>query len=386
MGWRIDFLASAPSEDVTSGLSRQVWQLALALTGRGHSVRVLYPSASLAPPARFGDVVPVPVPVLKPSRRPFGRDILVGRNASALVDRHADLLVGNDEKAGALDRALLRPGGRPVFGMLVHDISLHTFDTLRPLEAPAGVRQKLGNFLDRRTLRNLEGKALQSARFIVVGSELNRQLLERYYAIPPDRVRHLPHGVPDPMDVGTREAARLALHVPPDVPMVVFVGRNPERQGRAIALDAFRRVRSFFPGARLVIIGSTVPPEPGVLSLGVVDDETKARAYRAADVILAPSLYEGFGLAPREAMRYGVAAIISRQVPRDGIPTPTAWRVPAAEDAGSYASELAELLADPSLRHSIAEAGRKYADELSYARMAEHFEEIFRPVVDRHGS
>lgn len=381
MAWRIDFLATAPADDPTSGLSRGVWQLARALTERGHAVRVLYPSASLEAPAAFGPVVPVPVPVLKVPRRPFGRDILIGRNASALIDRQADLLIGNDEKAGALDGAFLRGGAGPTFGLFVHDVALHTFDTLRPLEPPGGMRQRVGNLLDRRTLKRLEGRALAGARLVVVGSELNRQLLDRYYTVPAERIRHLPHGVPDPLDVGSREAARQALHIPPDVPVAVFVGRNAERQGLPVALEAFRRVRSFFPGARLIVIGSTTATEPGVLSLGIVDEPTKARAYRAADVVLAPSRYEGFGLAPREAMRYGVAAIISHHVPRDGIPAPTAWRVPADEEPGSYASELAELFADPALRRRVGEAGRQAADELSYAKMAERFEMIFQPVV-----
>lgn len=381
MPWRIDFLATAPADDPTSGLSRAIWQLGRSLTERGHAVRVLYPSPSLAAPVPVGAVVPVPVPVLKVPRRPFGRDILVGRNASALVDRHADLLIGNDEKAGALDSGLLTPGNGPAFGLFVHDVALHTFDTLRPLQAPAGLRQRIGNRLDRRTLQRLEGRALARARIVVVGSELNRQLLDRYYHVPPERIRHLPHGVPDPLDVGSREAARQALRIPLDVPVALFVGRNPERQGLATALEAFRRVRRFFPGARLIVIGSTAAAEPGVLSLGVVDEPTKARAYRAADVLLAPSRYEGFGLAPREAMRYGVAAIISHHIPREGIPAPSAWRVPADEEPGSYASELAELFADPALRRSVAEAGRQCADELSYAKMAERFEMIFQPIV-----
>ena len=381
MGWRIDLLATAPPNDPTSGLSRVVYALGGALAGRGHRVRVLYPADDLAETPPAGPVATVPVPLLGAGRRPFGRDIAIGRNASALIDPDADLLVGNDEKAGAFDPRLTRPAGRPVFAFFAHDVALHTFDTLRPLEARRGLRQRIGSALDRRALKGLEGRALARARVVLVGSAANRELLERYYGVPADRVRHLPLGVPDPLDVGTKAEARLAVHVPADVPLVAFVGRTPDRQGLSTALEAFRRIRVFFPGARFLVVGSTVASEPGVTGLGVVDERTKANVLRAADVFLFPARYEGFGLAPREAMRYGVPAIVSRHVPLEGIPAPTAVRVVAGDDPGEYASELAELLADPALRREIGEAGRRLADELSFDRMADRFVEIFRPVL-----
>lgn len=381
MGWKIEFLASAPPEETSSGLSRVVWELAAALASRAHRVRVLYPAAGADGPPQVRGVTPVPVPVLDIPRRPFGRDIMIGRNASTLVDPTADILVGNDEKAGALDAQLTRPSGRPVFAMFVHDIALHTFDTLRPREPDRGLRQRVGNFLDRRALKGLEGRALTRARVIVVASDLNRELLQKFYRIGGPRVRQMPYGVPDPMEVGSKEDARRALKVPLDVPIVAFVGRTPERQGLPTALEAFRRVRVFFPGARMFVVGTSPKTEPGVVPLGVVDEPTKARVLRASDVFLFPTRYEGFGLAPREAMRYGMPAIVSQNVPREGLTAPTAVRVVNSEDPGDYASELAELLADPALRRTVGEAGRKAADEFSYGRMADRFEEIFRPML-----
>ncbi|HUI38146.1 MAG TPA: glycosyltransferase family 4 protein [Thermoplasmata archaeon] len=376
-GWRLEFLATAPPDDPTSGLSRVVWELAIALSGRGHTARVLFPGPGTAPSAYRG-VAAVPVPEGPASRRPFGRDIAIGRNASRLLDPRSDVVVGNDEKAGALATPARRHG-RPVFVMMVHDVGLHAFDTLRPLEPDRGWRQRLGNWLDRRALRKLESTALRRASVVLVGSELNRRLLEEHYRLRGPRVEILPYGVPDPVDVGPRDDARRTLKVPLDVPVVSFIGRNPERQGLPIALEAFRRVRTFFPGARFLVAGASVPAEPGVMPLGTVDETTKARVLRASDVFLFPTHYEGFGLAPREAMRYGVATIVSRSVPLDGADPKRTTRVVATDEAGDYASELAELLADPPMRRAIGEAGRAYADGFSYARMAERFERIVAP-------
>jgi glycosyltransferase involved in cell wall biosynthesis len=379
--WKIDLLATAPSDDPTSGLSRAVWELSSALAARGHRTRVLFPEDHHPHPAEERGTLALPVPLTGTRRRPFGRDIAFGRNASRLLDPEADLVIGNDEKAGAVT---LPSGSRaPVYGYFVHDVALHTFDTLRPLEERRGIRQALGNWVDRRTLLKLEGSAIRSARAIVVASQYNRDLLHKYYRVPADRVHVIPHGVPDPVDVGTREACRRELNVPIDVPTVAFVGRTPDRQGLPTALEAFRRVRVFFPGARFLVVGSPTRSGNGVMGLGVVDEGTKAKVLRAADVFLFPAKYEGFGLAPREAMRYGLATIVSRHVPLESLPEEEACRVVASDDPGDYASDLAELLADPALRREMGGRGRAYADQFSYAKMAERFEQVFSPLVER---
>ncbi|MCI4345745.1 MAG: glycosyltransferase family 4 protein [Thermoplasmata archaeon] len=382
-GWKIDFLATAPATETSSGLSRAVWELAAELHARGHTPRVLYPTERPVVPSPYRGVPGVPVPLVKVPRRPFGRDIEAGKVASHCLDPTVDVVVGNDEKAGALTLPVSKRGARPVRVQIVHDVALHTFDTLRPLEPKRGLRQSVGNWLDRRTLRKLEGTALAQAQLLLVGSEMNRGLVERYYGIPARRIHLQPHGVPDPLNVGTREEARGALRIPTDVPVVLFVGRTPERQGLPAALEAFRRMRPLFAGVRFVVVGSTLPTEPGVLSLGLVDEETKARAYRSADVFLFPAKYEGFGLAPREAMRYGIATIASSQVPLEGAESPKEVRVVRSDDAGEYASELADLLADTGARREMAERGRLWADQFSYARMAAQFEELLRPLLTR---
>jgi len=384
--WRIDFLASVPPEETSSGLGRGVWGLSSALVSLGHRVRVLYPSDPPKPHSPYHGVEAVPVPTVGASRRPFGRDIAFGRRATALIEPTTDLLIGNDEKAGAVGTVKSTRRDRPVFVFMAHDVALHTFDTLRPLEPSRGLRQRVGNWLDRRALKGLEGQALARARAVLVGSTLNAELLERYYRVPKNRIHHLPHGVPDPVNVGSKAEARLALKVPPDVPVVAFVGRTPERQGLPVALAAFRKVRVFFPGARFLVAGTTPPSEPGVVPLGLVDEATKARVYTAADVFIFPAKYEGFGLAPREAMRYGLATIVSSQVPLEGIDPAESCRVVGSDDPADYASELAELLADPALRRSLGEAARTFADAMSYDRMAERFERIVGPIVGPGGT
>jgi 1,2-diacylglycerol 3-alpha-glucosyltransferase len=380
-GWRIDLVATAPPEETHSGLSRVVWDLAVELVHRGHRVRVLYPSRPFRTGPPHEGVERVPVPVVGVRRQPYGYERAVARAASDLLDPEADLILANDEKGGALELPRGRRPGRPVFGMLAHDIQQHHFRTMRSTVANPTVRQRIGTWLDARTIRRLESTAFEHARAIVVASEANRELIRKLYPVPPEKIHLVPYAVPNLLDVGGRGPSREALRIPLDVPVVSFLGRTPERQGLPLALEAFRRVRVFFPGARFVVAGSTAPPEPGVLSLGVVDEATKARVLFASDVFLYPARYEGYGLAPREAMRAGVAAIVSRHVPVDGASVPEAVRVVREDDAGAYASELAELLADPALRRAIGARGKAYAEQFGIERTAERVEAVFAPFL-----
>jgi glycosyltransferase involved in cell wall biosynthesis len=382
-GWAIDFVATAPPEDSRSGLSRVVWDLSSALAARGHAPRVLYPSEPfhLRPPYR--GVECVPVPVVKVKREPYGRERAIARAASALLDPASELIVANDEKGGVLDLPRGRHGRRPLFAMFVHDVQQHHLRTMQALPGrPAGLRGRLGAWLDRRTIERLERTALERAVAILVSSRENERLLRELYAIPPNRIHPITLPVPMVVPVGTREQCRQDLRIPPDVPVVAFIGQNPERQGLPLALESFRRVRALFAGVRLLVVGSVGKSEPGVMYLGVVDEETKARALRAADVFLCPARYEGFGLAPREAMRAGLATIVSAHVPFEDAEGEVV-RVVAEDSAPAFASELAALLADPEGRRALGERGRLYAERFTPERSAEGFERIFAPLLGR---
>ncbi len=381
-GWSIEILASAPPEQTNSGLGRTVWSVAVEMVRRGHRVRVLYPSQPFQPAPPYQGVERVPIPVLGLRREPYGYERAVARAASELLDPKADLILANDEKGGAIDLPNGRAGGRPVFGMLAHDIQQHHLLTMRALQQPRPtIRQRVGTWLDRRAIAKLEGRAFGRARAIVVASEANRQLLLRLYPVPPDRVHVIPHPIPPLAEVGDRNACREALRVPLDVPVVAFIGRTPDRQGLPIALEAFRRVRVFFPGARFLVAGSTLPSEPGVMPLGIVDETVKSRILHAADLFLFPARYEGYGLAPREAMAAGVATIVSAHVPFDGAVAGRELRVVREDDAGAYASDLAELLADPATRRALAEAGRTYAAQFGVDEACARIERVFAPFL-----
>ncbi len=378
--WKIDFLGSPPPSSESPGVDRAQWELAAALVDHGHRVRVLYPTSIPAPPPPYRGVEGIPVPVLDRALRPIPRLRDTGRRASDCLDPAVDLVVGSDERAGAL-RLPRRGGGRPAFALHFHAVTASDASSPSGRGRPDGIRGLLGGWLDRRALRKLGSDAFARARFVAASSERVREALVRLHRWPPDRITVLPLAIPDPANAETREQARLALRIPYDVPAVLFVGRRPDAQGLPIAAEAFRRARVFFPGARFLVVGCTPKSEPGTIALGVADETTKARAFRAADLLLLPSREAGPSLAVREAMRYALPVLVSERVEMEGAARPHEFRSVASEDPAEYAAELAELLADSTLRRKVGEAGRSVADRCSPNSIARRFEQLAAPAL-----
>ena len=100
----------------------------------------------------------------------------------------------------------------------------------------------------------------------------------------------------------------------PKVPgRVAFLGRDDERKGLPVLLDAWRRVRETLPDATLAVLGaSRAEPIEGVRFFGRVGDDAKQSELAAAAVFCAPNLgSESFGITLAEAMASGCAIVAS---------------------------------------------------------------------------
>lgn len=370
--WRIDILGNPPPDPTTSGLDRSLWELGAGLVGRGHRVRIMYATPTPTVPPPYRGVEGLPIPIVSTGRRPVPQAVEVGRAAGDCVAPDTQVLLGTDERAGAIKRSTRGP--TPSLAMYLHSVPSDRVQAPEPDGASRGLMDRLGSWIDQRTLRRLEHDALGRASVVLAGSSATRDRLTQQHRLTSDKVTLLPPTVPEPDLVESREQARLALRIPMDVPAAVFVGRRPDRQGLAIAVEAFRRSRVFFPGARFIVVGSSPKQDPGVIPLGICDDATKGRALRAADLFLYPSLEAGPTCIVAEAMRYGLPALVSERVVIEGADPKREFRAVATDDPSDYAAEFAELFADPALRRKMGDAGRIFADRFSGERSAEAFE------------
>ncbi|NUP24067.1 MAG: glycosyltransferase [Streptomyces sp.] len=150
-------------------------------------------------------------------------------------------------------------------------------------------------------------------------------------------------------------------------PLVVCVGRLCRQKGQDVLLAAWPEVVRRVPGARLVLVGDG--PDAERLRSGAPASVEFAGAaadaapwYRAADVVVLPSRWEGMALAPLEAMACARPVVVTDvDGARESLPPahPPSCLVPP-EDAGALARALTTLLRDESLRAELGARGRAH--------------------------
>ena len=373
----VDVVATGPRSADPYDPAAPAWALAAALAESGDSVAVVHPGESPSPPAPTPVVdVPVALAIRRPGAASEAAELaaVVGRR----IRREADLVLRDPVGLGRL--GLRRGHDGPVIAGFVRDVELAAFDRERGGRSAAGWRDRLETWRDRRAVRRLEAAALTEAdRLFYDAASLPRELAETY-GLPERRFRPALPPVPALPDPPSREDARASFRIPADVPVVAALAAfdRPEPSGVDRAREAFRRVRSFFPGARLIVAGASAPAEPGVAVAESRDGATFARALAAADLVVLPRRVPGFDPGAVLALRAGRCVLVGPAV-RLPVDPASAVRAVPSDDPGELASVLAELLADPAARRALSSAGARYAAAFDPARVAE----AVRAATDR---
>ena len=178
-----------------------------------------------------------------------------------------------------------------------------------------------------------------------------------------DRITVIPNGVDREHFSQEGEVADRS-----DDPLVVCVGRLSKQKGQDIAIKAMSMMEN--QQARLRLVGDEYPPgererlQNLADSLGVADRiewwgkvADAAPQFRAADVVIAPSRWEGMSLVFLEAMACGSAMIVADVAGSQALGS--AGVVVPVEDPESLAKEIDALLADPAGRRQLALAARE---------------------------
>src|SRR5690349_23146415 len=113
---------------------------------------------------------------------------------------------------------------------------------------------------------------------------------------------------------------------------------------------------------------------------GYLSDGELRALYSSCKVFVYPSLYEGFGLPPLEAMACGAPVIVS-DVPALVESTAGAARVAAARDPDAWAKAMSDLLNDDNEREALIETGRRRVTELSWKRTAIKTMQIYESLL-----
>src|SRR6266566_1422072 len=334
------------SQPADYGVAIYVRELAGSAVEAGHDVTVVSPPESRGPLASWVKSDGARHHTLDMARRPALRDPFDVLTLRRLA-RGRDVLHLHSSKAAALGRvaaATLPRRARPAVVMTPHYWSWLV----------GGRLEGLYRWIERLLARRCD--------VIVAVSE--REEAEGHSVLGPDaRLRLIPNGV-DRAHFAPEgaAAARDVAH-----PLIVCVGRLSEQKGQDVAIRALALLSD--RTSRLRLVGGESTPghrrqlEELATSLGVavriewrgpVDDT--APEYRAADVVIAPSRWEGMSLASLEALSCGSAMVVTDVSGSEALGS--AALIVRREDPGALAGAIDGLLLDPGKRGALGFAAR----------------------------
>jgi len=179
-----------------------------------------------------------------------------------------------------------------------------------------------------------------------------------------------------------------------DGPYILFVGTLEPRKNVPKLLEAFAMVRREFP-TRLILAGgkgwlaedvfATVQRlalSDGVVLLGSVSPADLRPLYCAAEALVLPSLYEGFGLPPLEAMACGIPVVVSNAGALPEI-VGDAGMLVRPDDPHDIAQGLGWVLGNASFRAALIERGLSRAATFSWDRAARETVAVYEAAGSR---
>lgn len=242
--------------------------------------------------------------------------------------------------------------------------------------------------------------AARAERIIAV-SHSTRRDIESFMRIPTERIRTI-YSAPDPVfaqEPDTSQDQQILQRYSIQPPFILYAGTIRPQKNVPRLVEAFAVIRSelenhpLFGQLKLVIIGdelSRYPAvrravvatrvEPFVRFLGFVPLNTLKVFYRAATIFAFPSLHEGFGLAPLEAMACGTPVVAS-DVPALVEAVGDAAELVTPDNLFDVARGLRSVLLDENRRRELSQIGRTRAQRFDWDDTARSVLDVYREIT-----
>jgi glycosyltransferase involved in cell wall biosynthesis len=267
------------------------------------------------------------------------------------------------------------PTRRAARVVTVHDLTVVRFPEMcdRPtLEYPALIRRAVA-----------DGAWVHTPSAFVAAEVVDA------FGVDPERVRAVHHGIP--VLAGGAAASGLGFRLPDGTSRyVVAIGTVEPRKDYPSLVEAFTSVSRAHPDVALVIVGAdgwgaerladairSSPARDRIVRPGYLDDAALAVALQQAAVLAYPSVYEGFGFPPMQAMAAGVPVVTTAvgaipEVVGDGAV------MVGGGDGHALAEALVHVLDGGSDVEALVARGHRRAGEFSWSRCAEGLDRLYR--------
>ncbi len=236
-------------------------------------------------------------------------------------------------------------------------------------------------------------RAVADGAWVHTPSRFVAEEVVAHFGAAPERVRAVPHGVPEVQESADPSVRGLlrqpAAQLVPPGPYILAVGTVEPRKDFPLLVRAFDALAGSRPDLRLLVVGrdgwgaeafdKSVEGSAfrdRIWRRGYVTAPDRVALMAAARVYCYPSLYEGFGLPPLEAMALGVPVVATSAGAVPEVVGEAAELVPPG-DADALAAALQRVLEDDERRSYLVKAGTERAAEYTWERTAAGLAELY---------
>ena len=237
--------------------------------------------------------------------------------------------------------------------------------------------------------------AVKRSDCILTVSEASKRDILHFFNVAPEKIVVVYNAIDEQFWLAPAEdeVARVRERYQLDHQFVLYVGNIKPHKNLVRLIEAFDELRrTGLEDLKLLIIGDEISKLPAlrravhshklhkhVRFLGYVNDETLRTLYRLASLFVFPSLYEGFGLPPLEAMASGTPVVTSNQ---SSLPEVTGDAAVLVDpyDVSSIVDGMRRVLTDRTLADELRRRGPERAREFSWARSVAKTRQVYEQV------
>jgi len=273
--------------------------------------------------------------------------------------------------------------------MTVHDVLEHMYRARNH----SGLRRSLHFHLTRRVLNG-------AARIFAV-SNFTKKDVELLFNIPAEKIEVIYNAIDERFRQGHAtdlDRQAIAERYQVNYPFLLYAGRISPHKNVGRIIEAFSALKTElgkegkFPDLKLIIIGDELSRQPelrrtvirsavqnDVRFLGFVPIEVLSIFYDTAKIFIFPSLYEGFGLPPLEAMSHGTPVVTSNTSSLPEVVGAAAVLV-NPENVFEIMRALHRVLVDQSLRDRLKQRGYEQAARFSWETSARSLLDVYQQL------
>lgn len=241
----------------------------------------------------------------------------------------------------------------------------------------------------------LNAKGLRKAEKIITVSEFSKKDISRYIKYPEENIEVIPPAVNHHLYYPNRNKKCLSkYHIGKGEKVILYVGAEEPRKNIQLVINSFSKLKDMIPQVKLLKVG--MPNYPGVrkkllkqieslnlqkdvIFTGYVSEIELAEIYNAVDLFVFPSLYEGFGMPPLEAMACGTPVITSNTSSLPEV-VGEASIVVDPYDINKFAEKMYDVLTNDDLKKEMIGKGLKRSKMFSWDNSAKKTLKVYKEL------